>query len=56
MGYRKALVQQALQYDHDQGEKEEVTQEMVEQAMWEKLQLARDIETNILGMYFKGAS
>lgn len=50
-GYRKALFKQAVRYEQDQAGREEVSQEMVEEALWEKLQLARDIETHLQGPY-----
>ena len=48
-GHRKALVQQATQYEREQADKEEISQEMVEEAMWEKLQLARDTQAELQG-------
>ncbi|CAI8040836.1 Coiled-coil domain-containing protein 83 [Geodia barretti] len=44
-GYRKAMLQQALEYESQEAEKQEVTAEAVEEAMLERLQLARDMET-----------
>ena len=40
-----------MQYEHDQAGKEEVSQEMVEEALWQKLQLARDIDADLQGPY-----
>lgn len=51
-GYRKTMLRQALEYESQQAEKEEVTAETVERALWEKLQLARDMDTELEGWPF----
>ena len=50
MGHRKTLLQQALQYEGEVAGREEVTHEMVEEALWEKLQLSRDTEAELQGL------
>ena len=50
--YRKALLQQALEYESQEAEKQEVTAEAVEEAMLERLQLARDMETALEGCHY----
>lgn len=50
-GYRKAMLQQAMHYETDQASREEVAQEMVEEAMWEKFQLARDTQVELQGLF-----
>lgn len=49
-GHRKTLLEQALQYESEQATKEEVSQEVVEEALWEKLQLTKDAETELKGL------
>ena len=51
-GYRKAMLQQALEYESQEAEKQEVTAEAVEEAMLERLQLARDMETALEGCQY----
>ena len=45
------MLQQAMQYENNQASREEVAQEMVEEAMWEKLQLAKDTQMELQGLF-----
>ena len=48
------MLQQALEYESQEAEKQEVTAEAVEEAMLERLQLARDMETALEGCQYFG--